>query len=119
MKSYKGPFATIGFRYSQPVDKTLFAILIKDDFDTLKDDTISILNKYDIPFEEVNVTKDVHNGYDALNIVFKSYSDYESNSIINSLLDNLYDKKYDFVPDSINLYSDKPHIKKPIGFGRS
>ena len=116
---YTGPFAASGFKMTEPSDRFTLNFNIKYDKDNIKI-LKNILKKYDIPFDQMEIAKDIDEDFEIqkINLTFKSYNNFEANSIVNSIIKDLAENQIMFDPTSITGGPKEKPEKRPIGFGR-
>lgn len=120
LNEYRGPFGTVGFRYSNPSKEYTLKLDMKytpKNEDVIKD----ILTKYDISHENVKLERPYFGALQTLSLKFLTYSELEAASIINSLLINLNKNDIMFDASSIKTYPEinNPFQRKEIkGFGK-
>jgi len=117
---YTGPYATAGFKSSEPTEKFTLNFNIKYDKNNIKI-LRNILKKYDIPFDQMEIGNDQDKNFkmQKINLIFKSYNNYEASSIVSSILKEISDNQIMIDPTSIvGGTKDQQTERKLIGFGR-
>jgi hypothetical protein len=116
---YTGPYAATGFKSSEPTERFTLNFTIKYDQNNIK--TLkNILKKYDIPFDQMEITKDKDDDFDIqkINLTFKSYNNYEASSIVASIIKELQENQIMLDPTSISGGPKDNPERKLIGYGR-
>ena len=110
LNEYRGPYGTVGFRYSTPTDEYTLDLNMKytqDNENVIK----NALSKYDISYKDIKIERPYFGALQTLKLKFVVYSELEAVSVINSILSELKNNNIFFEEESINIF---PKIEQPF-----